>query len=80
MWPYDRVPVNGTSESDVQLSQLWPLKTSLQAEDSEHLSEGWQGHEMEEAWDPNDLMEQASLPKSLLDYDVSKKNLLLLNH
>ena len=35
---------------------------------------------MEEAWVPNDLMEQASLPKSLLDYDVSKKNLLLLNH
>ena len=37
------------SESDVQLSQLWTLKTSLQAEDSEHLSEGRQGQEMEAA-------------------------------
>ena len=68
------------SESDVQLSQLWPLKTSPQAEDSEHLSEGRQGQETEAAWVPNDLVEQASLPNSLLDYDVSKKNLLLLNH
>ena len=68
------------SESDVQLSQLWPLKTSLQAEDSEHLSEGQQGQETEAAWVPYDLVRQASLPNSLEDYDVSKKNLLLLNH
>lgn len=66
------------SESGVQLSQLWTLKTSLQAEDSEHLSEGRQGQEMEAAWVPNDLVEQASLPKSLLDYDVSKKKSFII--